>query len=129
MKPVLDEDVYVFVTIAPDSTDLNLPSIGSFREEEGTTLICPASAVTDASLLKSDAFKRITLQVYSSLDAVGFIARISSALAEQNIPCNVISAFHHDRLFVPAAMAEQAMLTLRQLNHSCNVESLPQSLP
>ena len=117
MTPVLDAEVYVFVTIPTDTTDLNLPSIGSFTEEEGTTLICPASATTDISIQKSDAFKRITLEVYSSLDAVGFMARISTALAAKNIPCNVISAFHHDHLFVPAKMADQAMRALHELSH------------
>lgn len=116
MQPVLDAEDYVFVTFPTGSTDLNLSSIGSFTEAEGTTLICPASAVVDSSIQRSDVFKRITLQVYSSLEAVGFIARISTALAAHNIPCNAISAFHHDHLFVPSSLADQALRTLHELS-------------
>lgn len=118
MTPVLDDEIYVFVTIPAGSRNLNLPSIGSFIEDEGTTLICLESDASDADLQKSDAFKRITLQVHSSLDAVGFIARISPVLAAEHIPCNVISAFHHDHLFVPAEMADQALRVLSQLSRN-----------
>lgn len=58
----------------------------------------------------------VTLTVHSALDAVGFLARISTALAAQGIACNVVSAFHHDHLFVPRDRLEAAMQVLDRLS-------------
>jgi uncharacterized protein len=57
----------------------------------------------------------ITLRIHSSLEAVGFLARIAAELARLGISVNVVSAFHHDHLFVPAGRAEEAMAALRAL--------------
>ena len=57
----------------------------------------------------------ITLDVHSSLEAVGLTAAVSAALAEENISCNVVAAYYHDHLFVPVADAERAMETLMRL--------------
>ena len=43
------------------------------------------------------------------------MAAISTALAAAEIPCNVVSAYHHDHLFVPWARREAAMTALRAL--------------
>jgi hypothetical protein len=56
--------------------------------------------------------RMVTLTVHSALDAVGFLARLSAALAAQGIACNVVSAFHHDHLFVPKDRLEAAMQVL-----------------
>ena len=56
--------------------------------------------------------KLITLTVLSSLDAFGFLARISSALAKAGIPCNAVAAFHHDHLFIPVERADDALRAL-----------------
>ncbi|MNG35746.1 hypothetical protein D3C84_1225580 [compost metagenome] len=57
----------------------------------------------------------ITLQVHSSLAAVGLTAAFASALGQANISCNVIAGYHHDHLFVAQADAERALAVLRQL--------------
>lgn len=62
----------------------------------------------------SEVFRRITLKVLPSLQTVGLTAAISTALAEQGIPANVLAGFHHDHVFVPAA---KAGLTMQTLNH------------
>lgn len=63
-------------------------------------------------------FKRITLSVYSSLEAVGLTAAVASALAKERISANVIAAYHHDHVFVPADKANQAVQILTKLRGS-----------
>ena len=57
----------------------------------------------------------ITLNIHSSLEAVGFLAAITTRLAAAGMGVNPVSAFYHDHLFVPAERAEEAMELLRQL--------------
>lgn len=54
----------------------------------------------------------LELRVYSSLEAVGFLARISAALAEAGIPCNAVAGFYHDHIFVPVEKADAAEATI-----------------
>ncbi len=51
----------------------------------------------------------LTLDVHSSLDAVGLTAAFSAALATRGISCNVLAGFYHDHILVPAAMADEAI--------------------
>lgn len=82
-----------------------------FREDEGSTVIVPASDVGD----NATPWAQITLRIHSSLDAVGMMAAISAALTEAGIPCNVVSAYYHDHLFVPWARRDDAMAALHAL--------------
>lgn len=85
-------------------------AILSFREDEGVTVIVAADETGDGPL-----WAQITLRIHSSLEAVGMMAAISAALAAADVPCNVVSAYHHDHLFVPWARREEAMAALRVL--------------
>ena len=49
------------------------------------------------------------------LEAVGFLAAITTRLAEDGIPVNAVSAFHHDHLFVPLDRLDDAMAALAEL--------------
>jgi len=117
MDPVLDDDVYRFVLVSRDiAPQLLGAAIGTFREDEGVTAIVPASLADEVGQAGAD-FARITLQVNSDLQGVGLTAAAASALAELNIACNVVAAFHHDHLFVPADRkcdALQALIHLSQ---------------
>ena len=117
MTPVLTEGEFVFCSI--NETDVigrAMPmALGSFKEVEGLTVIL---ARADAKALGFDdalPMRRITLEVFSALDGVGLTAGVAAALAAENIPCNMIAAYHHDHVFVPAAMAERAIAVLREL--------------
>ncbi len=57
----------------------------------------------------------ITLEVHSSLDAVGLTAAFSTKLAEHNISCNVIAGYYHDHLFVATEDAQSAVRVLGKL--------------
>ena len=91
-----------------------LQAIALFQEAEGLSLILERAVADKADLDYSSVFRRITLSVHSSLDAVGFTAAITGKLAEHGISTNVVAAFFHDHLFVPAEKADKAMALLRQ---------------
>ncbi|APG02920.1 hypothetical protein BJI69_02670 [Luteibacter rhizovicinus DSM 16549] len=84
-----------------------------FREAEGTTLIVDV----DDEIPGNDRmlWARITLRVQSSLTAVGLMAAVSAALAKRGIPCNPVSAFLHDHLFVPWDRRDDALDALSHL--------------
>lgn len=81
----------------------------TFREAEGTTLIVEEAAARRAGLATTFACRMITLRVHSSLEAVGFLATLATALAAEGIGVNPVSAYFHDHLFVPADKAGKAM--------------------
>ncbi len=113
MEPVLQAGEFVFATLTPAAFEqLDLRPLGWFREAEGITVIVEKEAARSAGLEGRFVARLITLNVHSSLEAVGFLARVSAALAAAGISVNVISAFYHDHLFVPAEKAGQALQVL-----------------
>lgn len=82
-----------------------------FREAEGTTLIVDAADDEADRML----WACITLRVQSSLTAVGLMAAVSAALAKRGIPCNPVSAFLHDHIFVPWDRRDDALDALSHL--------------
>jgi hypothetical protein len=84
-----------------------------FREAEGTTLIVDVDE--DSLGNERMLWARITLRVQSSLTAVGMMAAVSAALAKRGIPCNPVSAFLHDHLFVPWERRDDALDALSHL--------------
>lgn len=87
-------------------------AIMRFKEREGWCSILPGGKATRAE----ERFAWLELAVHSDLTAVGFLAAISTALAEANIPCNAVAALHHDHIFVPEAMAERAIDVIEGLS-------------
>lgn len=113
MSPELKPDLWVFVTV-PDPAEaarLRPQALASFAEAEGLSLILPAD------MAEGQPMRLITLSVHSALDGVGLTASVSGALAAEGIPCNMVAAFHHDHVFVPAAMAEAALAILHRLQN------------
>ena len=86
-----------------------------FHEREGTTLILREEEAQAAGLPGSFRCRMITLNVHSSLEAVGFLAAITTRLAQAGMGVNPVSAFYHDHLFVPADRAEEAMAILEAM--------------
>ena len=117
MRPMLDPEPYVFCTFASKSmTDLaEYDPIGLFAETEGLTAILPVERARELGLAEAEWFRRITLTVHSSLEAVGLTASISAALAAEAISANVVAAYFHDHVFVPEERADDALAALRKL--------------
>ena len=115
MSPHLNDGEYVFCTIRDGRLPQGCEIIGSFREQEGLTLILERSEAEKAGFSFDYRAAWITLKVHSALAAVGLTAAFASALSKAGISCNVIAGYYHDHLFVGLADAERAMSVLRQL--------------
>ena len=79
------------------------------REDEGLTAI---------RAHPEGEWARISLEVQSSLDAVGLTAALSNTLAEAGISANIVAALRHDHLFVPWDRREDAMARLKALSRA-----------
>ena len=110
MQPHLTDGKWVFRTSKSgfDSATLDT-AILMFKESEGMTIISPAST-TDVGL---PTWAMITLSIHSDLEAVGFLAAITTMLAAKDISVNAVSAYFHDHIFVPYERREDAMECLR----------------
>lgn len=120
MRPMLDPEPYVFCTFAQKQiSELALLSpIGLFQEIEGVTAILPVEEARALGLAEAEWFRRITLAVHSSLEAVGLTAAVANALAVAGISANVVAAYFHDHVFVPAERADESLTILRSLAKS-----------
>ncbi|HDZ81782.1 MAG TPA: ACT domain-containing protein [Roseobacter sp.] len=114
----LVEGLFVFVTIPTGRRTENLKPRMVFEEAQGTTLIMLKSEAESHSLSYEFPCRMITLNIHSSLEAVGFIARIASELAKYDMGVNPVSGFFHDHLFVPDGREHQAMDILQKLASS-----------
>jgi hypothetical protein len=117
MTPVLIENEYVFCTLETYDYEqvLLLNPISTFQEKEGLTLILAKEKADESNIPYSGVFKCITLNVHSSLDAVGLTAAVATKLTQSNISANVVAAYYHDHVFVVVNDAEQALAALNEL--------------
>jgi hypothetical protein len=117
MQPSLAEDRFVFLTGVDDSlAHGSVRPVLTFREREGATWIVTEAQAAALGLTGSYPCRMITLNVHSSLEAIGFLAAITTALASHSISVNAVSAFYHDHLFVPVDKAAEALSILHALS-------------
>ena len=116
MEPYLNEGDYVFCTINDLASINQVELLFYFREKEGITIAVRKEFADKSKLEYSMIMAWITLTVYSSLNAVGLTAAFSTALAKQNISCNVVAGFYHDHIFVAKKDALKAIDTLRNFS-------------
>lgn len=109
------EGVYVFATLPDGSVPENITYRMVFREVEGTTLVLLKTEAETYGLDYEFPCRMITLDVHSSLEAVGFIARIATELARHDMGVNPVSGFFHDHLFVPDGREQDAMQILKRI--------------
>lgn len=116
MEPVLNSGTFVFVTVPHgESVPFSAVVVASIREPEGLSLVLEENEARRLGLEPMFRCAWITLSVNSDLATVGLTAAFSSALGEAGISCNVISGALHDHIFVPVALANEAMNVLRAL--------------
>ena len=124
MHPELLEGEFVFCSVSPNAFEqLLIHPIRWFREAEGVTLIVERNVADDDGLDYAHVSRMITLNIHSSLEAVGFLAAITGKLAGAGISVNTISAFYHDHLFVPTDRASTVMRLLDELRNDAVGES------
>ncbi len=110
MSPELLPGVFVFATLP----------LGTPRPDGIKPIMCFRERVLEdearaAGLASTFPSRMITLNVHSSLEAVGFLAAITNRLAAAGMGVNPVSAYFHDHLFVPADRADEAMQLLLRL--------------
>ena len=115
LSPKLVDGIHVFVSLPDNAIPVGLVPRMVFREAEGITLILLKSDAESAGLDHAFPCRMITLQVHSSLDAVGFMARIASELASRGIGVNPVAGFYHDHLFVPDGREDEVLEALQQV--------------
>ncbi|MEM1334923.1 MAG: ACT domain-containing protein [Actinomycetota bacterium] len=107
---------FTFVSV-PQGT---APALGDgveavLSESEGATVVAAVERATAEGWSYDFEGAWLTIDVHSALEAVGLTATFSAALGAVEIPCNVLAAFHHDHLLVPADRIDDAITALEAL--------------
>lgn len=118
MTPILNEGLYVFLTINNIHEIDRNDSICEFKEKEGVTVIMEQHKADALAYEYNYVASWITLKIHSSLDAVGLTAMFSAELAKNDISCNVIAGYYHDHIFVDNKDGQKAMDVLIKLSKS-----------
>ncbi len=121
MNPRLVANNLVFCSVSEEQfLNLNIFPTMIFKEEEGITLIIRKDLAIKNSLCDTNAqtWSMISLTVHSSLEAVGFLATITTYLAKFEISTNVVSAYYHDHLFVQNELADKVLKLLKNLSRT-----------
>lgn len=119
MRPELSKGEYVFSTLKMDlSSIIDMKPWAIIHENEGTTIIIELEKAEKNHIPYESVFRRITLNVHSSLNAVGLTARVSAKLTELGISANVVAGYYHDHIFVQTEYAEKALIGLLDLSKS-----------
>lgn len=114
-KPEQNPGDYVFCSVS-DLSNIDMDKVFMMtREIEAVTLVLKKETADDWALPYSSIFAWITLTIHSSLEAVGLTAAFSTALASENISCNVVAGFYHDHIFVGVDDLERALDVLSKL--------------
>lgn len=115
MQPELHSGEYVFCTVS----DAEIPFdkvIATFKESEGITVVLKKEYADALGYTYTYVAAWITLEVHSSLSAVGLTAAISMALSKANISCNVMAGYYHDHIFVEQQLAKKALQVLQDVS-------------
>lgn len=116
ISPSMQKGDYVFCTVTGPIADYAALELAALiQEEEGLTLILPVSVAEREKFSFDSTFRKITLTVHSSLEAVGLTAAVSAKLGSCGIPANIVAGYYHDHVFVPSDKAEAALQLLLEL--------------
>ena len=104
--------VFAYIAVQVPTPGLIAAAHAMVKEGRLTTIVLPVAAAARAGQATDVQFAWLTLDVQSSLDAVGLTAVVSARLASIGIPCNVLAGYHHDHLLVPVDRVDDAITVL-----------------
>ncbi|MGL1920962.1 MAG: ACT domain-containing protein [Hyphomicrobiales bacterium] len=116
MQPKLMPHIYVFAKTTNKGLAQQADALMTFHEAEATTLILQQTEADTLGIDYEFPCRQITLNVHSSLEAVGFIAKIAVHLSKYNMGVNPVAGFYHDHLFIDATRVDDAMEALKELS-------------
>ena len=105
----------VTLVTLPGPVELGAGVEALISESEGTTAVVTVAEAKRRGWPIDFVGVWLTVQVHSSLEAVGLTAAMSKVLTEQDIPCNVLAGFFHDHLLVPLDRVDDAVAALNSL--------------
>ena len=124
LNPVLSPQTFVWGSIpaksASDYANILKLFVGInvqllFRESGSWTVVVPQDVAKEIQLESTFPCRMVTLDVHSSLEAVGFIAAISARLTKIGVGANTVAGFYHDHLFVAPEKAEEVVKELKKM--------------
>lgn len=118
-----DDRLFVFACMPHDQWDgideaVKKAAQMIFTEAEGVSLIIPEEVAAAYQIASVYPSRMITLTIHSALNAVGFLAHITTALAKEGISVNAVAGYFHDHLFVPDEAADKVMAVLADIAKS-----------
>lgn len=113
MSPRLNDGCYVWASVP--SIPMGVTPVATIVEDEGISIVVDEATATNLRLDAEYRSAWITLEVHSSLAAVGLTAAFSTALADAGISCNVVAGAKHDHLFVPYEERDRALQVLAEV--------------
>jgi hypothetical protein len=128
LTAVLDPELYVFITLpqgTPPPVDLAIQML--FREREGLTVIATKNSSLEHGFAYTFPCRMITMDVHSSLEAVGFMAVITDELKQLKIGVNPVSGYFHDHIFIPEGREMEVMAALKEIRQRAKSGKLMQS--
>ncbi len=112
---VIDVRPGTFTVVSSDAAIPAQEVWAMIREAEGTTLVLQVETAIANGIPVDFEAAWLTVNVHSSLEAVGLTAALSATLAKSGIPCNVLAGFFHDHLLVPVNRVSEAIAVLNRL--------------
>ena len=116
MTPILHHEEYGYGLLpAGVSVPANINWFALMREGSSTTVVASIAELKAHNINHSPGWARISLEIHSSLSAVGLTAAVAAALTKANISANVVAAYYHDHFFVQWQRREEAKALLQNL--------------
>ncbi len=112
LNPKIAEGTFWICTISKDG---KIPEnvIATFKEDRGTTVVLKQDEKPEFECTTAKAM--ISVGIDTPSGAEGFLAKIATAIAEDNTCVYVFSAYYQNHLFVPKEKAEEVIEVLKEL--------------
>lgn len=103
-----------------DTASLDPTTVGDgieavISEAEGITVVATVAEAERRGWPAEFVAAWLTIEVHSSLEAVGLTRAMAAVLGDAGIPCNVLAGFYHDHILVPLDQADEAIAQLESL--------------